>query len=159
ETLRGQLSDNPLSRALTHVVITSYDMTHDTPVLFSSRPLATAITDVSMIDVARATSAGPTYFEPVQLRQDERNLALVDGGVCVNNPAVLGLLLAPTDRPLLLVSLGTGVRDPGSPRSVADVKDANWAEVALMVMNAAMTGGGQLVDSVIRSFASTQGRP
>ena len=43
-----------------------------------------------MRDVARATSAAPTYFEPIQSQVGERTVerAFMDGGVHSNNPAM-----------------------------------------------------------------------
>lgn len=159
EVLRDQLSDEPLSRALTHVVITSYDMAYGEPILFSSRPLPASITDVSMVQVARATSAGPTYFEPQRLPVNGGQRALVDGGVYVNNPAILGFVLAPVDRPLVLVSLGTGTRNPSSPRAYNEVKTDDWLSVARQVMEAAMTGGGELADALLQNLPIAQARP
>ena len=41
--------------------------------------------DVSMVDAAHASSAAPTYFEPVRLGAR----TLIDGGVFAINPAIL----------------------------------------------------------------------
>ncbi|WP_367872959.1 CBASS cGAMP-activated phospholipase [Luteolibacter sp. Populi] len=43
---------------------------------------------VAVVDVARATSAAPTYFEAFE---PEPGLNLVDGGVWANNPLMLGV--------------------------------------------------------------------
>jgi predicted acylesterase/phospholipase RssA len=139
-------------------VITSYDMAYDEPILFSSRPMAAAISHVSMVEVARATSAGPTYFEPQVLATTEKERALVDGGVYINNPAILGFVLAPVDQPLVLVSLGTGTRNSSSPRPFSDVKTASWLSIAQQVMEAAMTGGGEVADTLLHTLTETRGR-
>lgn len=74
-----------------------------------------------MRDVARATSAAPTYFQPIDLDlQLPPNLTLVetlvDGGIFANNPAMCAYADAkrilrsegrPND-PVLLISIGTG---------------------------------------------------
>jgi predicted acylesterase/phospholipase RssA len=64
---------------------------------------------------ARATSAAPTYFRPLW---NERH-AFVDGGVFANNPARLGWMAKRDperpDRPILLVSLGTGAAKSPDP--------------------------------------------
>ncbi len=160
ETLLDEyLGDGQMSNALVDVIVTSYDMAYDEPVLFSSRPRANCLTDASMKLCARATSAGPTYFEPQSLRVGDRELALVDGGVYVNNPSLLAYVEAlhvadRTGRPLVFVSLGTGTRNPAAPRSINEVKGGNWLLVARRVMEAAMTGGGELADGVLaRLFA------
>lgn len=158
EVLDHYVGDALLRDAVGDVVITSYDMAYDEPVLFSSRPRTGFLSDVPMRVVARATSAGPTYFEPQELADGERRRALVDGGVYVNNPAILGYLLganaaAADGRPLIVVSVGTGTRNPANPRTVAQVKTSNWIAVARMVMEAAMTGGGELADALLRNLA------
>ena len=73
-----------------------------------------------MRDVARATSAAPTYFEPIDLDLQMPDLTLVetlvDGGIFANNPAMCAYADAkriiqsggsPNDQ-ILLVSIGTG---------------------------------------------------
>ena len=84
----------------------------DLPDSYMERPL--------MRDVARATSAAPTYFEPIDLKLQLSNLTLVetlvDGGVFANNPAMCAYadakcLLQREERrneQILLVSIGTG---------------------------------------------------
>ena len=45
--------------------------------------------DYLLRDVARATSASPTYFEPARVHSlSEISYPLVDGGVFANNPAL-----------------------------------------------------------------------
>jgi uncharacterized protein len=152
DVLNTYIGDAPLSSALTDVVLVSYDMASDTPVLFSSRPRDGFVTNAEMRLAARATSAGPTYFEPQPLNDNGTQRVLVDGGVYLNNPALLGYLLserAAGERPLALVSLGTGTRDPAKPRTFEQVKTANWLGVVQMVMQASMTGGGALVDRTL----------
>ena len=68
-----------------------------------------------MRDVARAATAAPTYLPPVRIpvpkEVDERGyLALIDGGVFANNPAIYALNTAATSDSgnILFVSLGTG---------------------------------------------------
>ncbi len=84
------------------------------------RPPMQRVDDHLMRDVARATSAAPTYFEPIDLDLQLPDLTLVetlvDGGIFANNPAMCAYADAkrilrsegrPND-PVLLVSIGTG---------------------------------------------------
>lgn len=82
------LGATPMKAALSDVIVTSYDMAFREPALVSSRPRSGYIT---FYEAARATSAGPTYFEPQLFNDGHRQRALVDGGVFLNNPAILGL--------------------------------------------------------------------
>ncbi len=69
--------------------------------------------DFALRDVARATSAAPTYFAPAQYKNKAGDTyASVDGGLFANNPALCALVAAyklyGDDRRYVLVSLGTG---------------------------------------------------
>jgi patatin-like phospholipase/acyl hydrolase len=68
-------------------------------------------------DIARATSAAPTYFPPKHLTRGMDDYALVDGGVYVNNPAMAAYvearLLYPDAARVIVVSVGTGDRQDG----------------------------------------------
>jgi predicted acylesterase/phospholipase RssA len=101
-----------------------------------------------MWQVARATSAAPTYFEPAAVRafKDEGDHALVDGGVFANNPTVAAYSDAlELWRPaaIYVVSLGTGAPPPthpvqgGIPVEYANAQHwglARWAHPLLEVV-------------------------
>jgi patatin-like phospholipase/acyl hydrolase len=83
--LRAALADYlgtaRLSDATTRVLATAYDLEGRAPYFFKSWR---ADRDAPMVEVARATAAAPTYFEPIGVD----GLALVDGGVFATNPAM-----------------------------------------------------------------------
>ena len=125
ELLDSYLGDTRLTAALVDVVVTSYDLAYGEPVMLSSRTRPGYVSNVSMIAAARATCAAPTFFKPQIITDGDRERTLVDGGLYVSNPALLGYLLgveAATreERPLVLVSLGTGTRPPRIPLSAAE---------------------------------------
>ena len=66
--------------------------------------------DHPMRVAARATAAAPSYFEPEAVTSDEGLVGLIDGGVCVVNPAMSAYAEARRDGAdeVLVVSLGTG---------------------------------------------------
>jgi len=113
--LQGFFGDVLLSQVLTEVVIPSYDIEQRNCFFFKSRKAKSdAADDFLLRQVARATSAAPTYFAPCRIYQggNAPTLALVDGGVFANNPTLCGFAEAKriydkaTD--FLVVSLGTG---------------------------------------------------
>jgi len=103
-----------LSQAATDVLITSYEIERRFPLFFKSTTARRrADYDFPMREVARATSAAPTYFAPTRVANcaSTENYALIDGGVFANNPAACALVEARTAFPArsyLVASLGTG---------------------------------------------------
>ncbi len=104
DALARYLGESRLRDARTRVLITTYDLHARMPYLFKSWQ---AGADVSMALAARATSAAPTYFEPVRWS----GRSLVDGGVYATNPAMCAFAEATRLRARekhVVVSLGTG---------------------------------------------------
>ncbi|MCX4694809.1 patatin-like phospholipase family protein [Streptomyces sp. NBC_01408] len=121
--LRDVLGDVRLSQAAMDLAITSFDGLVAMPVVFSRRDaLADANCDLPLRDVARATSAAPTYFPPLETDWAGRRCLFVDGGVWANNPsgvAVSESLILTSEKNLtgqsvFLVSLGTGMAPAGA---------------------------------------------
>ena len=118
EVLEERFQGTRLEHALTDVLIPSYDLENQWPRFFKSvwaqgNPLENFL----MRDVARATSAAPTYFEPHRFEGQEQAEAsinghlVVDGGIFANHPAMCALAEARSihrDAKILLISLGTG---------------------------------------------------
>ena len=134
-----------LKDALTNVLVTSFEIELRTPWFFRSSRAKTADEyDFPMTKVARATSAAPTYFEPLRLegegKDKGKHWALVDGGVYANNPAMCALVDALTVHgakleDVLILSLGTGEPTEGLPRK--DAKDwglVGWARPLLDIV-------------------------
>ena len=126
--------DSELRSAKTNLLISSYDVGHQLPFFFkSAKAKKNPAFNWKLRDIARATSAAPTYFPPVQLSNGRVAYTLVDGGVCVNNPSVAGYAearrLFPEATDFLLLSAGTGDRHDGL--RYADVRDwglVQWAQ-------------------------------
>jgi patatin-like phospholipase/acyl hydrolase len=96
--------------------------------------------DFSLVDVARATSAAPTYFEPHRIDAGNDYYSLVDGGVFANNPAMCALAEAfrgaEGEVPeVVLVSLGTGeLTRRIRHRDATGFGLARWARPIISVM-------------------------
>jgi patatin-like phospholipase/acyl hydrolase len=115
DALMRYLSGARLSETRTAVLVPAYDIEKRLPYFFKSwKAGADPQSDFALVDVARATSAAPTFFPPVQITAGGSTRAFVDGGVFANNPTMCALADAwkmwPGDD-LLVVSLGTGNTD------------------------------------------------
>ena len=155
--LNQYFGDARLKQAITDVLIPSYEIERSIPFFFkSSNACQNEAYDFAMCDVARATAAAPTYFEPMKLAAQTTNdyFALIDGGVYANNPAMCALVEARTRNPLaddfLVVSLGTGMQ----PESIDYARAKGWglAQWAKPVFNIVMDGGSQTVDYQLRQL-------
>lgn len=116
ETVFRELFGNAvLGDALKPAIVTAYATNFARPKVFKSFDALDST--FAMHDVARATSAAPTFFEPVTLSNPRYPLTLVDGGVFANNPAMCGLADATKQHPdvdlseIMVVSLGAGETD------------------------------------------------
>jgi patatin-like phospholipase/acyl hydrolase len=142
--LRDELGDARLSDATTGVLVTAYDLVAREPHFFKSwRPDR----DAAMVDVAHATAAAPTYFEPVKLGAR----SLVDGGVFATNPAMCAYAEAQRLRPgeaSYVVSLGTGETTQPIPHERA----AGWGLVEWVrpVIDVVFDGVADTVDYQLR---------
>lgn len=88
-TLVEFFGDAQFNTALTPLLISSYDLQGQIPFFFKSHRIAENPNyNWPVVSIARATSAAPTFFPPLQLVRGSDNYALVDGGVFVNNPAM-----------------------------------------------------------------------
>jgi uncharacterized protein len=112
--LKEYFGDARLKDALTSIIIPSYEIERRIPWFFRSERAKTRPDyDFPITQVARATSAAPTYFEPCKIDTPEGTnyYALVDGGVFANNPTMCAYVDAKIAHPkadFLVVSLGTG---------------------------------------------------
>jgi uncharacterized protein len=118
DTVLGKYFGNDLlGSCLTHALVTSYDIENRNPLFFKS--WRSEYQDVRILDAARATSAAPTYFEPVKVSIENQSRVLVDGGIFMNTPAVSAyveaLRIFPEEKDFLMLSLGTGELDQAIP--------------------------------------------
>jgi uncharacterized protein len=146
--------DRALERFLGHkrlgetrpdLIVPAYDTALPGPYFFkTTNARATPETDDFPLSlVARATSAAPTYFEPVEAGQR----ALLDGGVFAVNPAMSAFAeaLKETDaRDVVLLSLGTGERT--RRRSFEEIKDWGLARWARPILDVVFDGISDAVD-------------
>jgi uncharacterized protein len=142
------LSGKRLAETRPDLIVPTYDMTQPGPYFFKSRKARERQTeDFPLTVVARATSAAPTYFEPLPVRER----ALVDGGVFAVNPAMTAFAEVLRFEPgaeVVLLSLGTGQRT--RKRRFADVDDWGLVEWARPVLDVVFDGISDAVDYQLR---------
>jgi patatin-like phospholipase/acyl hydrolase len=137
------LSDKRLSEARPDLIVPAYDMSEPGPYFFKTRKARDEGEDFRLSDVARATSAAPTYFEAYPL--GERTL--VDGGVFAVNPAMSALaevMRFENPERVLLLSLGTGQHT--RKRSFADIDDWGLVAWARPILDVVFDGQSDAVD-------------
>ncbi len=104
KVLTDVFGDHKFGDSKTKLMVTALDQQQDVPAHFKSWESDSQLTYLR--DVARATSAAPTYFPSSQGRYS-------DGGIFATDPAMNAFaesrVLWPGD-PLLMLSLGTGFR-------------------------------------------------
>jgi len=118
QTLQKYFGAAELSSARTALLICSYDLHGQRPFFFKSHRIpGDASYNWPVWQVARATSAAPTFFPAVRLVREQprkEDYALVDGGICVNDPSVSAYAEArrvyPNAKGYVVVSIGTGDR-------------------------------------------------
>jgi patatin-like phospholipase/acyl hydrolase len=137
--LTTYLDETRLGEALVPVLVTAYELRRREAFFFrSERARQDPAYDFAMVDVAHATSAAPTYFEPVDVRAADGGgpWSLVDGGVFATNPAMCAYAEVIRDGPVdLVASLGTGQLtrpiDPAAARGWGELK---WARPVIDVV-------------------------
>jgi patatin-like phospholipase/acyl hydrolase len=119
--LSEKIQDLELKQLIKPCLITSYEINRRYAHFFTQHNAREdEAYNFKVRDVARATSAAPTYFEAARIRSNTNDIyTLVDGGVFANNPALCAYAEArrmkfeyidenPTAAGMFILSLGTG---------------------------------------------------
>jgi uncharacterized protein len=140
DVLERHLGDTHMRDATVPIMLTAYD-TQARAIRFMRSEGEGS--DLTMVDAAHATSAAPTYFEPVRAGDE----SLVDGGVFAINPAMCAYAEV-AGRLDLLLSLGTGSLT--RPLPYDKVKDWGQLEWARPVIDVVFDAGQDAVDFQLR---------
>ena len=162
EVAAEYFGDIHLAEALTEVLVTAYEIEKRAPWFFKRRHARDENRegdDFLMREVARATSAAPTYFEPLLVEGGPHDgCALIDGGVHSNNPAMCAYVEArkihPEEDDFLVVSLGTGELTRSLPYE--EVKGWGLALWAQPILTVVFDGVADTVDYQLREILSTE---
>ncbi len=166
ESLKEYFGDLKLSQLLKPCLLTAYDIRRRKTHFFKQHKATDPERDFLVKDVARATSAAPTYFEVprvTSLSSPPKRYPLIDGGVFANNPALCAYAEArtfqekPTARDMFLLSLGTGKIKKSYPyREAKDWGKIGWLGPVLDIM---MSGVAETVDYQLQQIFDSVGEP
>jgi patatin-like phospholipase/acyl hydrolase len=159
--LQEYFLDTTLSDLLCDVLVTAYDIEARATHVYTSRMSRIDPRENLMArEVARATSAAPSYFRPFQKTFPNRiptRDVLIDGGLFANNPTICAYLEAKTlfraaDR-FLVLSLGTGE----DPRGFLGEEASNWvaAQWVQKVIEILMHGTSRIVHENMQHLLPT----
>ncbi len=155
--LKKYFKDKKLSELLRPCIIPSYNISSRTTHFFTQHDARiNPESDFYIRDVARATSAAPTYFEPALITSmSAEHYPLVDGGVFANNPALCAFVEVLhkfqqegskkiTANDILMVSIGTG----SEKRSLSYDVAKRWGAMGWIfpVLDIVMAGATDTVD-------------
>ncbi len=151
ETLQDYFGDVKLSELLKPCLVTSYDIKRRNAHFFTQQDAHDPAYDFYVKDVARATSAAPTYFECARVKSMTNvNYPLIDGGVFVNNPTLCAYSEArnlnskPTAKKMAILSIGTGFSKKFY--SYKEAKDWGMVEWIKPLIDIMMSGVSETVD-------------
>ena len=154
EALLDNFADTNLSELLKPCLITSYDIRNRNAFFFRKHRAQKDENNFKVRDVARATSAAPTYFEVSRVKNIKGTpFPLVDGGVFANNPSLCAYsevrtmsnlkINKPTAKDMLIISIGTGGKKTSySYKEARDWGKLKWIQPVIDIM---MSGNSETV--------------
>jgi len=169
EHVAKAFGDARLADALTDVVVPAYDMHGGQPVVFRSRDAqgkTTGHTNPRLAEVARATSAAPTFLPPLRLLDDQQESVFIDGAVVANNPAAIayldgvdrGCAEGEEEPDVVLLSVGTG-RPPTTEPSYEEIFTRNWASLGMGLLGVVLNGVGEMAHLLVDRMLSGKPAP
>lgn len=165
ESLDDYLGELKLSELLKPCLITSYDIRRRQAHFFRQhKAKKSKSNDFLVKDVARATSAAPTYFEVAKVKSlSSIPYPLVDGGVFANNPSLCAYAEArnlpgkPTAKDMFMLCLGTGkIKKPYYYKKAKDYGLVEWVKPIIDIM---MSGTAETVDFQLAQMFDAVGKP
>jgi uncharacterized protein len=170
KALSEKIRDLELKQLIKPCLITSYEINRRYAHFFTQHNAARdEAYNFSVKDVARATSAAPTYFEAASIRSKTNDkYALVDGGVFANNPTLCAYAEArsmrfdhiennPTAAGMFILSLGTGsFEKPFTYEKTRRWGAVRWIKPLIDIM---MSGVSQTVHYQLKQIFDAVERP
>lgn len=164
--LSKYLGEVKLSNLVKNCMITAYDIENRQTRFFTQKDaLKNDLNNYFVKDICRATSAAPTYFKPAKIQSLFGNkLALIDGGVFANNPALCAYIEAMKtdfsnidDKPIfpdfnniVMISLGTGsVKEPYHYDDIENDGALGWAKPIIDIL---MSGNSETMSYMLKKI-------
>ncbi|MDP1699096.1 MAG: patatin-like phospholipase family protein [Xanthomonadaceae bacterium] len=145
--------DMTLGQLQRPVMLLAFDTIAREPVFF--RSYAPEHRDVPVWEALRGSAAAPGYFPAHAMRIGEREMAVIDGGVVANNPALCAIAEAlrcddriDDPRHLLLLSMGTGRH--AYPISAHDAKSWGAMQWAMPLLDVVFDAASDNNDEIAR---------
>jgi len=162
DALEDYFGDTRLSQLLKPCLISSYDIKRRQVHFFTQHDaVLNEAWDYLVKDVARATSSAPTYFETSKVKSlTNITYPLIDGGVCINNPALCAYAEAQNKlkivaKDMVILSLGTGFEKKAYDyNSAKDWGLISWVQPLINIM---MSGVSEVVDYQLKQIFSALG--
>lgn len=119
QLLETYLGDTRLEDLVKPCLIPAYEVTKGQAIFFNQmNAYRDSKTNFLIREIVRGTTAAPTYFPVANIGEDINNpLALIDGGMFANNPALCAYIEAckfpcqPSQKDIMILSLGTGAKE------------------------------------------------
>ncbi len=170
DALNDYFNSLKLSRLIKPCLITSYDIRRRRAHFLTQHDARKKKShDYFVKDVARATSAAPTYFEVARIKSMSNiTYPLVDGGVFANNPTLCGYSEArnivfdetrskPTAKDMVILSIGTGNVD--TPYYYKNAKDWGLMQWVKPLIDIMMSGVAETVDYQLKQIFNAVEKP
>ncbi len=167
--LKTYLEEVKLSQALKPCLVTAYEIFQRKTIFFNMADTSQGkIKDFLLRDIARSTSAAPTYFKPASIHSEfGAPFYLIDGGMFANNPAMCAYAEArvtefskipqtpgksdfPNTSDMIIVSIGTGSH--GDPYTYCKAK--RWGVIGWLMplIDILMSGNSETVHYELRQL-------
>lgn len=166
DALEDYFEDWELSDLLRPTLITAYNIKRRKAHFFRQhKAKKKPAKNFNVRDVAWATAAAPTYFEPARIKSKSKIVhPFVDGGVFANNPVMCAYVEARAHfkkraNEMVILSLGTGGEEGKDGYSYKEAKGygvLKWAEVFADIT---LSGVSQTVNYQLKQIYNSIGAP
>ncbi|MCX6181858.1 MAG: patatin-like phospholipase family protein [Bacteroidetes bacterium] len=170
--LKDYFADGQFKDLIKPCLITSYDIERRRAHFFTSIDAKVdADSNFKVVDVARSTSAAPTYFQAASVKaMSGKEFALIDGGVFANNPTLCAYAEIrqhvknfadsqknATAKEMMILSIGTGVSE--KTYMYEDAKDWGMAQWVKPIIDIMMSGVSETTDFVLQQMFDSVDKP